>query len=205
MAQVLLLSPATLGFVAPPGEAHDNGYDDRYLDGSDDGGDEDVMQLLSTGDHVEDVEIGELVALGTSVTWITAAGGEVLCHLAAAVLTELVVIVRTGQGGFAVAFPVQDPVVLHSEYVWLDLNAVIFPSFVLASAHVLDVYLELLQAGRLFDVAGRVVGDAVLTAHRVLVVAIAHDVAHAQHVFRVLVALCSKLAVPTLGHLFPSA
>ena len=49
----------------------------------------------------------------------------------------------------------------------------------LASAHVFDVYLELLQAGRLFDVAGRVVGDAVLTAHRVLVVAIAHDVAHA--------------------------
>ena len=31
------------------------------------------MQLLSTGDHVEDVEIGELVALGASVTWITAA------------------------------------------------------------------------------------------------------------------------------------
>jgi len=57
VAQVLLLSAATLGFVAPPGEAHYDGYDDRYLDSSDDGGDKDVMQLLSTGDDVEDVEI----------------------------------------------------------------------------------------------------------------------------------------------------
>jgi len=44
---------------------------------------------------------------------------------------------------------------------------------------VLDVYLELLEAGGLADVAGRVVGDAVLAAHGVVVVAAAHDVAHA--------------------------
>jgi len=127
-----------------------------------------------------------------------------LCHLTLAVLTELVVVVRTGQGHFPITLPVRDSMVVHSEYIWLDLDAVVFPSFVLASAHVFDVYLELLQAGRLSDVAGRAVGDAIFAAHRVVVVAIAHDVAHTQHVFRVLVALCSKLAVPTLGHFFPS-
>lgn len=49
----------------------------------------------------------------------------------------------------------------------------------LATPHVPDVDLELFEAGRLADVTRRVVGDAVAAAHRVVVVAVAHDVAHA--------------------------
>lgn len=43
----------------------------------------------------------------------------------------------------------------------------------------LHVDLQLLEAGRLAHVAGRVVRDAVAAAHRVVGVAVAHDVAHA--------------------------
>lgn len=57
MAEMLLLSSATLRFITPPGEAHDDGHDDGDLHGSDDGSDQDVMQLLTTGDHVQDVEV----------------------------------------------------------------------------------------------------------------------------------------------------
>lgn len=42
-----------------------------------------------------------------------------------------------------------------------------------------DVDLELFEAGRLADVARRVVGEAVAAAHRVVVVSVAHYVAHA--------------------------
>lgn len=52
-------------------------------------------------------------------------------------------------------------------------------SITLATPHVSDVYLQLLEAGRLSDVAGCVVGDAVASTHRVVVVAITHNVAHA--------------------------
>lgn len=46
-----------------PCDAHHHGNDDGDLHGADDGGDEDVVELLSTGDHVEDVEVLRLVTL----------------------------------------------------------------------------------------------------------------------------------------------
>lgn len=49
----------------------------------------------------------------------------------------------------------------------------------MATADMFDVDLELFEAGRLADVARRVVGQAVAAAHRVVVVAVAHDVTHA--------------------------
>lgn len=55
---------------ASPGDAHHHGDDDGDLHGSDDGGDEDVVQLLSTGDHVEDVEVLRLVTLRTFVACV---------------------------------------------------------------------------------------------------------------------------------------
>lgn len=58
-----------------PGEAHDHGGDDGDLHGADDGGDEDVVQLLATRDHVQDVEVQQLVALGAAVGRLTPAGG----------------------------------------------------------------------------------------------------------------------------------
>lgn len=42
-----------------------------------------------------------------------------------------------------------------------------------------DVNLQLFEAGRLSDVARRVVGGAVAAAHRVVIVAVTHDVTHA--------------------------
>ncbi len=50
-----------------PGEAHDHSYDDGDLNSSDDGGDEDVVQLLTAGHHVEDVKVQELITLRTTV------------------------------------------------------------------------------------------------------------------------------------------
>lgn len=46
----------------PPRDAHHHGDDDGDLDGPDDGGDKDVVQLLATGDDVEDVKVVGLVA-----------------------------------------------------------------------------------------------------------------------------------------------
>lgn len=57
--------------------------------------------------------------------------------------------------------------------------AILYFLVTLATSHVLDVDLQLFEAGRLSDVAGRVVGDAVAAAHRVVVVAVTHDVTHA--------------------------
>lgn len=49
----------------------------------------------------------------------------------------------------------------------------------MTTAHVSDVDLQLFETRRLPDVTRRVVGDAVAAAHRVLVVSVTHDVAHA--------------------------
>lgn len=54
-----------------PCDAHHHSDDDGNLHGADDGGDEDVVQLLSTGNHVEDVEVLRLVTLWTFVARIT--------------------------------------------------------------------------------------------------------------------------------------
>lgn len=195
VAQVLLLSPPTLRLVAPPGEAHDHGHDDGDLHGADDGGDEDVVQLLSTGDNVQDVEVQELVALRAAVGRITPAGRQVVSHLTLAVFTELVIVFRTGGGAVHKSLPLAR--LGHSINVWFGLHAVVLPAFILATADVFDVDLQLFEAGRLSDVTRRVVRDAVAAAHRVVVVSVTHDVTHAEHVLRVFVTLSSKLAIST--------
>lgn len=57
--------------VSIPCDAHHYGNNDGDLHGTDDGGDQDVVQLLSTGDHVEDVEVLRLVTLRTFVSCVT--------------------------------------------------------------------------------------------------------------------------------------
>lgn len=61
-----------------PGDAHHHGNDDGDLHGSDDGGDQDVVQLLSTGNHVQDVEVLRLVALRAFVPGVTPGPGNTL-------------------------------------------------------------------------------------------------------------------------------
>ena len=56
-----------------PCDAHHHSDDDGDLHGADDGGDEDVVQLLSTGNHIEDVEVLRLVTLRTFVAGVTSA------------------------------------------------------------------------------------------------------------------------------------
>lgn len=192
---MLLLSPPTLRLVAPPGEAHDDSYDDGDLNGSDDGGDEDVMQLLTTRHHVEDVEVQELIALRATVRRLTPACGQVVSHLTLAVLTELGVVFMTGGGNIDEPLPVAG--LGHSVDVWFALHAVVLPAFILAASNMLDVNLQLFKTGRLTDMARRVVGDAVVSTHRVVVVAVTHDVTHAEHIFRVFITFGSKLAVST--------
>lgn len=63
-----------------PGEAHDNGGDDGDLHGTDDGGDEDIVQLLATGDHIEDVEVQQLVALGATIGRLAPGGRNTRTH-----------------------------------------------------------------------------------------------------------------------------
>lgn len=57
--------------VCVPGEAHDHGHDDSNLNSSDDGGDEDVVQLLPAGHHVQDVEVQQLLTLLPPVRILT--------------------------------------------------------------------------------------------------------------------------------------
>lgn len=61
------------GGSAPPCDAHHHGDNDGDLHGADDGGDEDVVELLSAGNHVEDVELLGLVALKALVPGVTPA------------------------------------------------------------------------------------------------------------------------------------
>lgn len=195
MTEVLLLSPPTLCLVAPPGEAHDHSYDDSDLNGSDDGGDEDVVQLLTAGHNVQDVEVQQLITLRTAIRRLTPAGRQVVSHLTLAVLTELGVVFRTGVVTVHKTLPLTR--LGHSIDVWFGLHAVVLPTFILATSHVFDVDLELFEAGRLSDVAGRVIGDTITAAHWVVVVAVTHNVTHAEHILRVFVTLGSKLAVST--------
>lgn len=199
---MLLLSPPTLRLVAPPGEAHDHGHDDGDLNSSDDGSDEDIVQLLSAGHHVQDVKVQQLITLRPTIRCLTPAGGQVVSHLTVTMFTELGIVIRTGGGAIVKLLP-------FTRFgwcvdLWFGFDAVVFPVFIMAASHVLDVDLELLEAGRLPDVAGGVVGDAVAAAYRVIVVAVTHDVTHAQQILRVFVTLGSKLAVSTFGGLFPA-
>lgn len=178
VAQMLLLSPATLRFVAPPGETHDDRHDDCDLDGSDDGCDQDVVQLLPTRDHVQDViKVQQLVALRPAVRRLAPAGGEAVSHLTLAVFTELGVVFRTG--GEAILKPLSFSRFGHRVNVRFEFRAVVFSGFILAAAHMLDVNLELFEAGSFSDVTRRVVGDAVAATDRVLIVTVTHDVTHA--------------------------
>lgn len=61
-----------------PGDAHHHGDDDGDLHGADDGGDEDVVELLSARDHVEDVEVLRLVALMAFVARVAPGAGHTL-------------------------------------------------------------------------------------------------------------------------------
>lgn len=200
MTKVLLLSPSTLCLGAPPGEAHDHSYDDSDLNSSNDSSNEDVVQLLTTGHHIQDVEVQKLITLRTTISCLTSAGGQVVSHLTLAVFTELGVVFRTG--GVAVHKPLTLTRLGHSIDVWFGLHAVIFPAFILATSHVFDVDLELFEAGSFADMAGRVVGDAITATHWVVVVAVTHNVTHAEHVFRVFITFSSKLAVSTFRGLF---
>lgn len=60
-----------------------------------------------------------------------------------------------------------------------ELMGVLAHPVTLATTHVFHVDLQLFVAGRLADVARRVVGDAVAAAHRVVVVSVTQDVTHA--------------------------
>lgn len=54
-----------------PCDAHHHSDNDGDLDGADDGGNKDVVQLLATRDDVEDVKVMGLVAQGAFVARIT--------------------------------------------------------------------------------------------------------------------------------------
>lgn len=73
--------PRLLGVCVVPGEAHDHSGNDGDLHGADDGSDKDVVQLLATGDHVQDVEVQQLVTLGAAVGRVAPEGGNTHCHL----------------------------------------------------------------------------------------------------------------------------
>lgn len=78
MSEILFLPATPVVLRAFPCDAHHYGNNDGDLHGTDDGGDQDVVQLLSTGDHVEDVEVLRLVTLRTFVSCVTSAGGHVV-------------------------------------------------------------------------------------------------------------------------------
>lgn len=59
--------------MALPCDAHHHGNNDGDLHGADDGGNKDVVKLLSTGNHVEDVEVLRLFTLRTFVAGVTSA------------------------------------------------------------------------------------------------------------------------------------
>lgn len=137
-----------------PGDAQDHSSDDGDLHGSDDGGDQDVVQLLSTGDDVEHIEVLRLSALRAFVSGVTPAGGGVVLHLTGAV--DTVASIATGtrhRHPRASSLPqvcccVQD----------LEGTVVVFLAhLVLVSctdAQVADIDLLLFHAGRLSDQAG---------------------------------------------------
>lgn len=128
MAEVLFLAAAALRLVTASGEAHDHGDDDGDLHGADDGRDEDVVQLLTTGDDVEDVEIQQLITLWSTVRRLTPAGRQVVPHLTLAVFTKLGVVL--GAGGGALHKPLPFAGFRHSVDVGFGLGAVVFSVFI---------------------------------------------------------------------------
>ena len=60
--------------VPTPGEAHNHGNNDSDLDGSYDGCNKDVVQLLTTRDNIEDVEVLDFLTLEASIAWLTPGG-----------------------------------------------------------------------------------------------------------------------------------
>lgn len=57
-----------------PHDAHHHGNDDGDLYGANDGGDEDVVELLAAGHHIQDVEVLGLLALCPLVARVTPVG-----------------------------------------------------------------------------------------------------------------------------------
>lgn len=96
MSQILLVSASTLVLWTFPGDAQDHSGDDGYLHSSNDGCDQDVVQLLSTGDDVEHIKVLRLSALRTFISGVAPAGGSIVLHFTGAVDAVASVATRTG-------------------------------------------------------------------------------------------------------------
>lgn len=59
------------GRLEIPCETHHHGNNDGYLHGSDDGSYEDIMELLATRNHVENIKVQQLITLRTPVGGLT--------------------------------------------------------------------------------------------------------------------------------------
>lgn len=206
MSKVLRLSSSPLVFGTPPCETHDNGDDDGDLYGSDDGRYENVVEFLSTGNHVQDVEVLDLVTLLASVARITPACGDAILDFTLAVFTEVGVVLCAGGEDLSISSIL--PYVCRVKKISLAFATIVFVFFLpffWTSPQMLHVNLHLLQARCLSYVTGGSVGVSVCSTHRVVIMATAVNVAHAQDILRVHVAFCSKLAGATFCSLFPSA
>lgn len=201
MSEILLVSASALVFRTFPGDAQDHGSDDGDLHGSDDGRDQDVMQLLSTGDNIEDVKVLRLSALRAFVSRVTPAGGGVVLHLTGAM--DTVASITTGAGR---RYPrARQLPRVHRSVQDLEGTVVIFLAhLVLVSctdAQVANIDLLLFHARSLSDQAGVGVRVSICGTHWVLIVTTAVNVTDAPDVLRVLVTLRSVLACATLGKL----
>lgn len=54
-----------------PGNTHDNCHNNGDLHGSNDSSYEHIMKFLTTGYHIQDVKVSDLITLCPCVTWIT--------------------------------------------------------------------------------------------------------------------------------------
>lgn len=68
---MLIRSDRSLWRAHPPCETHNNSDNDGDLYGSDDGCYENVVEFLSTGHHVQDVEVLDFITLLASVARVT--------------------------------------------------------------------------------------------------------------------------------------
>lgn len=119
-------------------------------------------------------------------------------HLTLAVFAELGVVLWAGSGAFHKSLPF--PRFRYSVNIWFGLGGVIFPDFIGAAAHMANVDLGLFEAGRFSNVARRGVSLAIDATDRVLVMPVTNDVAHTDHIFRILVAFRSKFTVSAFRH-----
>lgn len=54
-----------------PGNTHDNCHNNGDLHGSNDSSYEHIMKFLTTGYHIQDVKVSDLITLCSCVTWVT--------------------------------------------------------------------------------------------------------------------------------------